>query len=122
MAGHLQATGAWDAIQDNGFTAHFDIRLTGASHPEGGLEIDGGDRCSHSDGTVRSTAASGRVFNDRFEFKVTWAPQGNLRTEGLYEGFLRRDGTDIGLITGDTRDLLHPGSHAGWKSSRNFPL
>lgn len=118
MAGHLQAIGAWDAIQKNDFVAHFDITFTGAAHPEGGLEIEGGDRCSHSDGTVRSTAATGRVFNDRFELKVTW----NNRTEGFYEGFLRRTGPDRGLITGDTKDLLNPGSRSTWKSSRNFPL
>jgi hypothetical protein len=118
MAGHLQAEGVWDAIQSNGFTAHFDLRLTGQTHPEGGLVIDGGNRCSHSNGEVKSTAAIGRVQNDYFELKVTW----NNRTEGLYTGFIRRAGADTGLITGDTRDLVNSGSHATWKSSRNFPL
>ena len=107
----LEVGGQWDAIQDNRFTAHFDIVQTGE-------QIDGGNRCSHSQGTVKSVAAKGHVLNDYFEFLVTW----DNATEGKYTGLIRRSGPDKGFITGDTEDTMHPGSHAGWRSSRNFPF
>src|SRR5687767_12753577 len=94
----LQVGGAWEANQDNGYVAHFEIA-------QDGTQLDGGNRCSHSNGTVRSTAARGHVQNDHFSFTVTW----DNRTEGLYEGFIQRVGPDRGLIVGTTKDVLHPG-------------
>lgn len=114
---HLQVDGEWDAIQDNHFTAHFNIKFTGGIHSDGGPEIDGGRRCHHSNGTVKSTHAQGHVLRDFFDFTVTW----DNGTEGHYTGFVRRSG-EIGLIRGDTVDNFHPGSQTGWHSSRRFPL
>ena len=122
----VQVGGTWGAIQDNGFTASFDIEMQGQvnliefgiNNPFAfGTRIDGGTRCSHSNGTVRSHAATGYVQNDFFQLTVTW----NNNTQGLYTGFLRRSGDKKGRITGDTRDLIH-GSHARWESDRTFPL
>jgi hypothetical protein len=115
---HLQVEGQWDAIQDNHFVAHFDIKLTGAVHSSGGLEIEGGTRCSHSGGRVKSLGAVGHVLRDFFDFTVTW----DNDSEGHYHGLVRRVAPEIGLIKGDTEDNFHPGSQSGWHSSRRFSL
>ena len=107
----LQVAGKWDAVQSNEFVATFDIVQVGT-------QIDGGTRCTHSNESVRSVAASGKIQNDHFDFTVTW----DNDTEGHYTGFLRRSGPDKGHITGDTVDTMNEGSHATWRSSRNFPL
>ena len=115
---HLQVEGGWDAIQDNNFTAHFDIKFTGRNHLDGGREIEGGKRCHHSNGNVKSLQAQGHVLRDFFDFTVTW----DNGTEGHYHGFVRRSGEEIGIVKGDTEDNFHPGSHARWRSSRRFTL
>ena len=115
---HLQVDGEWDAIQDNRFVAHFNIKFTGGIHSDGGLEIEGGKRCSHSNGTVTSLQAQGHVLRDFFDFTVTW----DNGTEGHYHGFVRRTGDEVGIIKGDTEDNFHPGSQSGWHSSRRFSL
>jgi hypothetical protein len=109
-APHIDVGGKWRMNQDNGFVVDVSINQVDD-------QLDA--FCTHSNGSVRSTEATGFVAGDSFELTITW----DNETKGQYRGRLEPGfftSTDEGILKGETRDLMHEGSVAGWESDRTF--
>jgi hypothetical protein len=103
--------GDWNAIQSNGFAAHFHIDQV----PPGGTGITA--NASHSDSAVNSTDAGGRVEGNQFLLEVSW----DNGTRGMYTGtFGLAEADGRHRITGVTFDEQHPESQATWFSDQTF--
>jgi len=105
MAPVVNLAGRWQITQSNGSVVDVSMKQEG-------------DRlsafCTHSNGSVRSTDASGTVRGDSMILTITW----DDGTKGEYTGRLETGHfarINEGILKGTTRDLFHPTSTATWE-------
>lgn len=97
-------SGLWNIAQDNGHGATVYVL---PPKPDGSFGLD----AYQPDGT-RQIAGFGTSDDNRVHFTIYW----NNGTAGAYDGAFEPDGH----LAGATYDLLHPESHAGWRSDKAF--
>jgi hypothetical protein len=102
----MRVGGQWQIVQSNGFRVTVNIAQNGND-----LRI----QASHSGGRVFSKdPTSGFLRGTHIEMTITWSDG----SKGQYIGDLSPNKFALPgfYLTGETRDLNHPGSHASWSS------